>query len=78
MGEFEQANRRGADLKATVPRVPSARYGCGTGRIVVHLSSRLIVGFAPEDAQGLEKARPSELSEIEVSPSGFGSALGAA
>ena len=39
---------------------------------MVHLSSRLIVGFAPEDAQGLEKARPSELSEIEVSPSGFG------
>jgi hypothetical protein len=39
---------------------------------VVHLSSRLIVSFAPEDAQGLEHARPSQLREIEISPSGFG------
>ena len=70
--EFEQANRRGSELKGTAPRVLSARYDGGTGRIVVQLSSRLIVSFAPEDAQGLENAGPSELSEIEVSPSGFG------
>jgi len=70
--EFEQANRRGSELKAIAPRVLSARYDGGTGRIVVHLSSRLIISFAPEDAQGLENAGPSELSEIEVSPSGFG------
>lgn len=42
------------------------------GRIVIHLSSKLIVSFAPGDAQGLENARPSQLSEIEISPSGFG------
>jgi hypothetical protein len=30
------------------------------------------VSFAPEDAQGLENARPSQLKEIEISPSGFG------
>lgn len=39
---------------------------------MVRLSSRLIVSFAPEDAQGLEEARPAQLSEIEISPSGFG------
>jgi hypothetical protein len=39
---------------------------------VIHRSSRLIVSFAPEDAQGLENARPSRLREIEISPSGFG------
>ena len=50
----------------------SARYDAKTGRIVIHLSSRLIVSFAPEDAQGLENARPSQLKEIEISPSGFG------
>jgi hypothetical protein len=39
---------------------------------VIHLSSKLIVSFAPEDAQGLENARPSQLKEMEISPSGFG------
>ncbi len=38
----------------------------------MHLSSNLIVSFAPENVQGLETALPSQLSEIEISPSGFG------
>jgi hypothetical protein len=28
--------------------------------------------FSPQDAQGLENATPAQLSEIEISPSGFG------
>jgi hypothetical protein len=70
--EIEQANQRGADLHAHAPRAVSARYDQRTGRIVLHLSSRLIVSFAPHDAEGLEDARPSQLKEIEISPSGFG------
>jgi hypothetical protein len=70
--DMEQANRRAKDLQAHVPRVVSARYDRRTGRVVIHLSSKLIVSFAPEDAQGLENARPSQLNEIEISPSGFG------
>lgn len=70
--DVERANRRARELQAHVPRAVSAHYDRRTGRIVIHLSSRLIVSFAPEDAQGLEKARPSQLSEIEISPSGFG------
>jgi hypothetical protein len=69
---IEQANRRARDLQAHTPRAVSARYDPRTGRIVIHLSSKLIVSFAPEDAQGLETARPSQLKEIEISPSGFG------
>ena len=69
---FEQANRRARELQAHAPRAVSARYDPKTGRIVIHLSSKLIVSFAPEDAQGLENARPSQLNEIEISPSGFG------
>lgn len=48
------------------------RYDRKTGRIVIQLSSRLIVSFSPGDVEGLEDARPSQLSEIEISPSGFG------
>jgi hypothetical protein len=69
---IEQANRRARELQAHAPRAVSARYGPKAGRIVIHLSSKLIVSFAPEDAQGLENARPSQLNEIEISPSGFG------
>lgn len=30
------------------------------------------LGFPPKDAQGLENAKPSDLEQIEISPSGFG------
>jgi hypothetical protein len=70
--DLKEANRRGAELQANVPRAVSADYDRRTGRIVIHLSSKLIISFAPEDAQGLEDARPSELGKIEISPSGFG------
>jgi hypothetical protein len=35
-------------------RAVSARYDRRTGRIVLHLSSRLIISFAPRDAEGLK------------------------
>jgi Protein of unknown function (DUF2442) len=69
---IEQANRRAVALQAHAPRAVSARYDLKTGRIVIHLSSKLIVSFAPEDVQGLENATPSQLNEIEISSSGFG------
>ena len=69
---FERANRRARDLQASVPRAVSARYDRRNGHIVIQLSSNLILSFSPRDAQGLDKARPSQLEEIEVSPSGFG------
>jgi hypothetical protein len=50
----------------------SAHYDHKTGRIVVHLSSKLIVSFSPGDVEGLKDARPLQLNEIEISPSGFG------
>ena len=70
--DFKPANRRAKDLEATVPRAVSAHYDRKSGRIVIHLSSKLIVSFSPDDAEGLEGARPSQLEEIEISPSGFG------
>jgi Protein of unknown function (DUF2442) len=70
--DIEQANRRAREMQANVPRVIAARYDRRTGRIVIHLSSKLIISFAPQDAQGLENAQPSELNRIEISPSGFG------
>src|SRR5664280_1635646 len=69
---FEQANQRAKDLEARIPRALSAHYDRKTGRIVVHLSSKLIVSFSPDDVEGLEGARPSQLDNVEITPSGFG------
>jgi hypothetical protein len=70
--DFELANQRAKDLETSVPRVVSVHYNRKTGRIVIQLSSKLIVSFSPSDVEGLEDATPSQLNEIEISPSGFG------
>jgi hypothetical protein len=54
------------------PRVVAARYGPATGRVVLSLSMKVHVMFAPGDVQGLENATPADLQKIENSPSGFG------
>jgi hypothetical protein len=72
LDDFKQANQRAKDLGARIPRAISAHYDRKTGRIVIHLNSKLIVSFLPADAEGLEGAEPSQLKKIEISPSGFG------
>ncbi len=69
---FESANLRGKELQSGIPMAISAGYDRKSGHIVIHLSSKLILSFLPRDVQGLEDARPSQLDEIEISPSGFG------
>src|SRR5262249_23931359 len=69
---FEVATRRATERQATLPRAVAARYDYRTGRIVIRLSSKLEVAFFPRDAEGLENASPSQVDEIEISPSGFG------
>jgi Protein of unknown function (DUF2442) len=70
--ELEAANERGRALQNSFPRAVSAHFDAASGRVVIDLSSKLTLSFLPRDAQGLERAKPSELEEIEISPSGFG------
>jgi Protein of unknown function (DUF2442) len=69
---FKLANKRAKDLQSTFPQAVAAHYDRKNGRVVIRLSSNLDVSFSPDDAQGLEKASPSKLDEIEISPSGLG------
>jgi hypothetical protein len=69
---FELAKGRAKELQAAIPRAVAARYDSKGGRIVIRLSSKVDVSFSPHDAQGLEKAKPSQLDEIQITPSGFG------
>lgn len=50
----------------------SARYDRRLGRVVISLSSKVDVMFAPQAAEGFGKATPAELEKIEIPPSGFG------
>jgi hypothetical protein len=70
--EFEAANRRAKSLERTTPRAVSAHYDRALGRVVIGLNSLVDISFSPRNAQGLERAKPSQLQEIEISPSGFG------
>ena len=69
---LELANQRGERMRSEVPHAVAARYDRHSRKVVIDLSSKLTVSFSPEDAQGLENARPSELKVIELTPSGFG------
>lgn len=69
---FEPANQRAKELQGAIPKAVSVHYDRKSGHVVIGLSSRLILSFSPHDAQGLENAKPSQLDEIEITPSGFG------
>src|SRR5712691_7529382 len=70
--EFTGAVGRAERRVHAGPSAIAARYDRRSKRIVIRLSSGLEIGFAPRDAQGLENAKPEQLEEIEVSPSGLG------
>jgi len=70
--EFEAANQRASALLARTAKAIAARYDRRDGRIVIDLSSDISIAFKPHNAQGLEHANASQLSKIEISPSGLG------
>ncbi len=70
--EFLAATRRARRMQAATPMAVNAQYNKKANRIVVSLSTKVELMFNPVDAQGLEDATPAQLSEIEISPSGFG------
>jgi hypothetical protein len=70
--EIEQATRRATERQKSRPHAISAKFDKRLDKVIVELSSGLMIGFRPEDAQGLEKARAEDLARIEITPSGFG------
>ena len=70
--EFTKANERAKELESRVPKAVSAKYDRHIRRVVVQLNSNLGIFFSPRDAEGLEHATPEQLTEIEISPSGYG------
>ncbi len=69
---FKLANQRPKSFSRPSPELSplATTRKIKASRLV--LSSNLKVSFSPRHAQGLEKATPSQLQKIEISPSGFG------
>jgi uncharacterized protein DUF2442 len=70
--EFEAANARAAARLRKTPCAMKARYERKRDRVVVEVNTGIEVAFRPGDAQGLERAKPDQFNEIEISPSGLG------
>jgi hypothetical protein len=70
--EYKEANARMKELQANTPAATAAYYDKKSKNIIVNLSTGIGIFFSPRDAQGLEAGTPSQLSEIEITPSGFG------
>ena len=70
--EFEQAKQRAKNRREKFPVAVKAHYDPRLDRIAIGLSSGVELAFPRRRAQGLERARPSQLHSIEITPSGFG------
>ncbi|MCO4881577.1 DUF2442 domain-containing protein [Paraburkholderia caribensis] len=69
----QQVRAAEARMKERVSRTPVAREAYfDQGTIVLILSDGKRFTFRPEQAQGLEDARPDDLRQIEISPLGDG------
>lgn len=69
---IEQAEQRMRERMEATPRAISARYDQHVSRITVGLSNGLELTFPPRLAEGLARAKPGDLSVIEISPAGLG------
>jgi len=70
--QMEAARKRARALKAHVPKAVAARYDATHHVLVVQLQGGFFVGFPTAALQGLENAKPRDLRDIEISPSGYG------
>ena len=70
--EVRQAERRMRALLKGQPRAMTACYDRRGERIVVGLSNGLELGVPVSLTQGLAGAKSSDLSKIEISPTGLG------
>lgn len=70
--KVRQAEKRMQARLKEQPRATSAHYDRRGARLVVELSNGLELGVPVGLVQGLAGARPSDLSDIEISPAGLG------
>ncbi|MCB1659318.1 MAG: DUF2442 domain-containing protein [Pseudomonadales bacterium] len=70
--DVQAAEMRMTEKLNSTPHAIAARYDRRVSRIVVSLNTGLELAIPPHIVEGLNHARPAELAEIEISPTGLG------
>jgi hypothetical protein len=70
--QINQARQAGETLQETEPRAVKAWYEITSERIFIEIQNGLVMGFPYKLLQGLELASTAQLTEVEVTPSGYG------
>jgi len=70
--EIATATKRMEKRLKSTAHAKKARYDRATGKIVVTLSNGLDLSFPAKLAQGLKGAKATDLSIIELTPTGLG------
>jgi hypothetical protein len=69
--DYEEAVKRGQEL-ARQPRAVSACFDAQRNRVIIRLTTGIEIGFAPQDAEGLESASNDQLASVMVRENGLG------
>lgn len=70
--EFVAATERAQRQLRRTHAATAARYDRRLGRVIIQLGPGLALMLDPQQAEGLQGANASQLSAIEISPSGLG------
>jgi Protein of unknown function (DUF2442) len=70
--QINQARQAGEALDHTEQRAVKAWYNIASQKVFVEISNGIEIGFPYQILQGLESATPEQLTEVEVTPSGYG------
>ena len=70
--EITEANRRAENLLAGTPTVKAVSYSKKLDRVLFELSDGLMIGVKPQALEELKDAKPEDLQNAEISPSGLG------
>ncbi len=70
--DIRRAEKVMRDDMAAGPRAAAARYDRRGARVVLSLDNGVELAFPPELAEGLDNASATDLSVIEISPTGLG------
>ena len=70
--EYDAAVARTEQRRREEPFAVSARYDRRIARIMVRLNTGIEIALTPHALQGLERTKPVDIAEIEISPSGLG------
>jgi hypothetical protein len=70
--QMHSAGDRAQERKHHIPQATGAAYHPDTGLVCIQLSNGVVIGLPATHTQGLETADSTSMSEICISPSGYG------